>query len=118
MKSQIKIFSKSIPLQQLKDILEAQPNWNNSGIKIILEERFRSGLDPAIIVAIIGAAGTSMAALINGLIQIYKKRSEKKIVIMDKSGAILEVPANTPMEEIDKLLRKVKEFDVDKIILP
>jgi hypothetical protein len=121
MNKQVEIVSKSIPLEKIKDFLETQLNRTNSGVKLIVKEpevRLRSGLNPAVIVAIIGATGTACATLIAGLLRMFEKNPEKRTVIQGKSGARLEVPADTPPEKISKLLQDVKKLDLDQILIP
>lgn len=78
--------------------------------------RFRT-LEPSILVAIVGGASAALGALITNLLKIAQQRKIQKIVIQGKSGAKLEVPADTPSERIDELLEKVREMDTPHILL-
>lgn len=123
MKLQVRISSESIKIREIKELLESRPDWNNSGVTLTIKEpkvRLRSslGLDPTVIVAIIEAAGIGLAALITGLMHIVKKSPGKTIIIKGKNGAMLKVPSDTSLEEIDVLIKKAKELDLDEIVLP
>jgi hypothetical protein len=117
MEKRIKIISESLPIHRIKKLLEAETGWNNSEVSLLVKSRLRSSIDPAIMVAIIGATGAGLAALISGLLQIVKNSSVKKFVFVGRHRR-LEVPADTPLEEIDILLQKVTKLDIDEIIIP
>lgn len=118
MEIQIKLPSTSKDLQQVKEALEAHPDFAASGAHLELREpkkKFRS-IDPTLLVAIVGAAGTGLSALIAGLFQIRQQMAAKKFVLETHDGRKLEVPANTPPEQIDHLLDKLGQMgDVKKI---
>lgn len=113
MEIQIAWPSKSKSLQELKAALESQPDLTASGAQLELrqpEKKFR-GIDPTLLVAVVGAAGTGLGALITGLFQLGKEMAAKKFVLETQGGQKLEVPANTPVEKIDHLLDKLRQMD-------
>ena len=114
---QITLASGGRDLQQLKQALESQPGFSGSEPELVIKERkrFRS-IDPTLLVAIVGAAGTGLGALITGLFQIRQQVSAKKFVFETGSGQKLELPADTPIEKIDHLLEKLKQMDEVKKI--
>jgi hypothetical protein len=118
MEIQIAWTSTGKKLQDLKDALESQPEIAASGAHLELREskvKYRS-IDPTLLVAIVGAAGTGLSALIAGLFQIRLQMAAKKFVLETHDGRKLEVPANTPPEQIDHLLEKLGQMgDVKKI---
>lgn len=109
------IESKSLPLREIRESLEATSEWSDSGVTLTLQSKLRS--DPAVLVAIISVAGTGLTALVAGLLQMVKRRAEQKIVLEGKHCR-LEIPADTPKEEIDRLIEKVEQLGCDKILLP
>lgn len=108
---EIQITGKN--LQQLKEALESQPGFTASGAQLETREpktKYRS-IDPTLLIAIVGAAGTGLGALITGLFQMGQQIAAKKFVLETHDGNKLEVPANTPAEQIDHLLEKLGQMN-------
>ena len=117
MEIEIALHSSGKSLEELKAALEAEPDVTASGAQLELrapKKKFRS-VDPALLVAIVGAAGTGLGAIITGLFQIGQQMAAKKFTLETATGAKLELPANTPPEQIDHLLEKLGHSDVKKI---
>ena len=68
------------------------------------------------LVAIVGVAGTALGALISELLKIAQQKNSQVIAIQSKDGAKLEVPADTPFERIDELVKKLRMMDAPKIV--
>src|SRR5688572_29266624 len=107
MEIQIKLPAKYA--QEVKQALEAQAGFSNSGTRFELRRKYRA-IHPTLVV-ILGAAGSSLAALITGLFHLRGQIAAKKFVLETGGGQKLEVPANTPVEQIDHLLDKLKQMD-------
>jgi len=117
MEIQISLTAGRRTLQEVKAALESQPAVSASGTRLEIREKktkYRS-IDPNLLVAIVGAAGTGLGALISGLFQIGQQIAAKKFVLETHDGNKLEVPADTSPEKIDALLAKLKQSDVKKI---
>lgn len=117
---EITIESSMLTEMEVKGLLEAQPEFCNSGIKLELRTqgvRYRGGPDPTVLVAIVGLTGSAISALISGLLQIVQQRTSKKIVI-ESGDRRLEIPVNTHLEKIDQYVEIMKQMDADRIILP
>jgi hypothetical protein len=119
MEIQIALTSTSKSLEELKEALQSQPGFIGSEAQLEIKpppkKKFRS-IDPTLVVAIVGAAGPALAALITGLFQFGQKIAAKKYVLETHDGNKLEVPANTSAEEIGKLLKNLGQMsDVKKI---
>jgi hypothetical protein len=117
MEIQIEIDAGDKPLREVKDSLEAQGVLNESDVKLEMRTpkiKYR-GIDPTMLVAIVGAAGAGLGALITGLLQIGKEIAARKIVL-EAGGQKLEVPASTSPEQLDHLLEKLSQMsEVKKI---
>lgn len=74
--------------------------------------------DPAIIVAVIGAASANLTALIAGLLQLKAGRKAERISIVLASGEKLDVPADWSPEQIDKLVKSLGSEPPRRLILP
>ena len=119
MQIQILIDSGLMSAEELKEQLEDTLSGNNAEARLRTERlgiRIR-GMDPTILVAVVGAAGVSLGALISGLFQVAQQKSLKKIVVQSRDGARLEFPADTKPEEIDMLIEKVRALEAWRIIL-
>ena len=118
MEIQIVVASSGKTLKEVKEALESQANLAGADAQLELRQpktKFRS-IDPTLLVAIVGAAGTGISALITGLFQIRQQMAAKKFVLETHDGRKLEVPANTPVDQIDHLLEKLGQTsDVKKI---
>ena len=118
MEIQIAIPSGGSTLQEVKQSLEANAEYAASDMQLEIRTakvKYRS-IDPTILVAIVGAAGTGIGALITGLLQMGQQLSAKKITLEAQGGQKLEVPANTPLDKIDQLLERLKQMNEVKKI--
>lgn len=117
----IDIISKaeSISVQELKNLLEL--DFSRKKIEIPLHIRrsdtVLKGADPIILSAMIGTVGSLFGSLITGILQIIlkEKMTVKKIVVIGASGARIEVPVNTPDEEIDRIIERIKKLDENRV---
>lgn len=120
-KMEIVIDSSQISKQQIKDCLEGQPEWSQSTVNLEIRKsplRLR-GIDPNVLVALVGVIGIGLGALITGLLRIVENTKTRSIVLQGKgkAGKRLEIPVDTPPEKIDWLIEKVKEMDIEHIQL-
>jgi hypothetical protein len=77
----------------------------------------KRGVDPTILVASIGGAGTLLGALITGLFQILKEARTSKLVIVGASGRKVEIPANASNEELARAIEAARVLDAERISL-
>lgn len=120
MEMQIEISSETMPSINLKEYLEPQLSSIHSDVTLELRKakaRLRH-VDPTTLVAIVGAVGTGLGALITGLLQIAKQSSANKIIIQSEDGARIEFPADMTSEEIDMLIKKMGKLNAQRIIMP
>ena len=73
------------------------------------------GIEPSVLVAILGAAGTSLAALIRGVLKLATERGSRTIRLVGRSGAEIEVPANTPPALLMKYAEIAQTLDLAQI---
>lgn len=109
----IAINPQIMSAEELKEHLSSRADLTSG--ELVLETRKSPvrlrGLDPTVLVAIIGTLGTGFGALLTGLLQVAQKSKEKKIVMQTKSGQRLEFPADVPQERIDHLIKQLREMD-------
>lgn len=114
----IALNAKSRPAAEIKDSLEQQLAPAASDVRLELREpkvRYR-GLDPNVLVAVVGAAGAGLGALITGLLQVGQQMAARKIVLEAQGGQKLEVPADTPTDKLDLLLDRLSRMNEVKKI--
>jgi hypothetical protein len=96
--------------KRLKELLESE------GLSAVFHrsketEGFRS-IDPGTLVAIVGAIGTSLGALVTGLFSIGKQRECRKIVVR-RGETHVEIPLDASLDKVDALLALIKKSDPD-----
>lgn len=104
---------------EMKKYLESLPAIKSNDLTLLLgksKTRLR-GIEPTVLVAVVGATGAGLGALIAGLFQFLQRRSAKTIIMQTASGERLEFPADMKSEEIDLLIEKLKNLDMRKITL-
>lgn len=114
----IALNSRSKPAAEIKESLEQQLAPAAPDVQLELRApkvKFR-GLDPNVLVAVVGAAGAGLGALITGLLQLRQQMGARKIVLEAQGGQKLEVPADTPLDKLDQLLERLDRMsEVKKI---
>lgn len=116
----ITITSEEFSPDNLIVMLEGMPGWQPQNVQLALqkkEQAFRT-LDPTVVVAIITAASAGLGALLTGLLSIAKETKSKVIVLQDKDGRRLEIPADTPTEKIQELMEVVRQMEKPRILIP
>ena len=76
-------------------------------------EQYRSA-EQNVLVAIVGLIGTGLGAIITGLLKVAAQQGNRKIILESKNSK-LEVPADISREELDHLVTKLKEMDIESI---
>ena len=114
MELRINLYSNNLSLDKFKELIEKQVNLNESDIHLEIKRPnfIPRGLDPTILVAIVGAAGTCLGAFLSGILQILKQTKSEKIVIQTKNGSRIEIPANTSADKLDQYIEKIKELEL------
>lgn len=72
-------------------------------------------IDPTVLVAIVGMAGTAVGALLGGLFKIMEKTKEQTVTITGKSGRKIQITGKPTQELLDHYVQIAKELDVDRI---
>jgi hypothetical protein len=91
----------------------------DSGVELRLDSPStapdRSAIDPAVLVAVVAAAGAGLPKLIECLFGMLT--SKEKVVLKGKGGGSIEVPANTPDDRLRQLIGMAKTLDVEEVTL-
>jgi len=97
--------------------LEADLREHLTTSEIALELEEMRGIDTAVLVAIVGAAGTAVGALIGGVLNFAAKKGAQQIIIQGKNGRKLEIPVDTSEDRLAELVAAAKDLDVDRILI-
>lgn len=115
---ELSISSHKYSREKIKTVLT---KWDSSWQAHEQDIGIRSrGLDPTILVAIVGATGTGIGSLIVGLFQLVSGQKDEKIVLRSSKGATIEFPANLSSQKLDELILRLNQLEEDKyqILLP
>lgn len=74
-------------------------------------------VESVVLVAIVGAAGTALGALITGLLRFVQQSSAQTITIHSAGGHELVFPANLKKEHLDELIKMAKDLDGPRIVI-
>lgn len=103
----VELFSRSQTLESLRDDFAAA---GDRSFTVELRRAQTRGIEPSVLVASI----TSLGAFLTAVLGIAQKRKIRRIVISGRRGRI-EVPADTPREDVDYFVSKALELDADSI---
>jgi hypothetical protein len=114
MEPYISLYADDLSSKALCDLLS--PELLDAPDVRLEVRQFRSP-ETAILVAIVGAVGTGLGALIAGILKVAAQKGTSKVVLQGRSGRRVEVPANCPSDKIEEYVRLAKELDVGRIEL-
>jgi hypothetical protein len=116
---EIKVESPDISLGQLKHSLEVKELLSEHDITLELRKSVASkrNIDPSILVAVVGAAGAGIGALITGIFAVINKKKTMYIEIHFADGGMVKAPADINDEELDMLIEKAKRREIELIEL-
>jgi len=119
----IEIISRSISAKDLLEQLKTYctPSHNQIHFEFKLQRFALRQVDPAILVATVGVAGTALGSLLAGLFSILKQKKSNKIVIRDKDFSI-EISEdllldNNRQDQLIKLIDKITKMNHPQIHL-
>lgn len=111
MATSISIHSELVTADVIRQSLSAQCEADGIRLRV---EKTRSA-EAALLIAIVGAAGTGLGALITGILKLAAEKGSRRIIIQGKSGRRIELPADAPTAEIERIVIAAKDLDVDRI---
>jgi hypothetical protein len=86
---------------------------NTADVRLEVKQ-FRA-VETAVLVAIVGALGTGIGALITGILKVATERGKTSIVLQGRSGWRVEVPADCPQEKLAEYVEIAKSNDIGRI---
>lgn len=123
MKTGVKIVCDSLKNNELYHLLtkakEIQQE-NSIELKLVENEDKTLALDPVTLNAIITGSISLLGILITGIFAVWKTNRANKassIVLKSKDGTSITFPAGLSDEEIDNLIKRVKQLDSPKLII-
>lgn len=108
----ITIHSNRFSLIELQQHL-ASILLNNIDTRLEVK-RFRA-LETTVLVAVVGALGTGLGALISGILKVAAEKGNSKIVLQGRTGWRIEVPADCPQQKINEYVELAKSNDIKQI---
>jgi hypothetical protein len=101
---EVLLTSSSIGNDDLIETLEKQPTWKPDEVALQLRrgQGFRTP-DAVVVVAIL----SNITTILVGLITLIGTLKARRMVIHDKDGRTLEIPADTPHEKVKGLLESI-----------
>jgi alpha-galactosidase/6-phospho-beta-glucosidase family protein len=75
------------------------------------------GVDPIVLVALVGAGSTALGALVAGVFKIMEAKYGRKIVISGSQGRRVELTGEFTKEQIDEFVRQAREIDAEQIYI-
>ena len=73
-------------------------------------------VDPSVLVAVVGAGGTALGALITGLLAIGKEQQSKRL-ILKTNGISMDIPIDAPLEKVEKLIQLIQKYERSTLTL-
>jgi hypothetical protein len=110
---EVRVLSAALSSIDLRERLQRNRAIIDAELQFELIEnqmRFR-GVEPTLLVAIVGAAGTALGTLVSGLLQIARETHSAKIIVQAKDGRRVECPADMPSEKVKELVELMREMD-------
>lgn len=115
---QIEIMTELVATGELKSTLEDQlAGTEGVALEVRESEVAVRGVDPTVLVALVGAGGTALGALLAGIFKIMEAKYAKKIVISGSQGRRVELTGEFTKEQIDELVRQAREIDAEQIYI-
>ena len=115
---QIQIMTELVAASELKSTLENELA-GTEGVALELRE-FESavrGVDPTVLVALVGAGGTALGALLAGIFKVMEAKYARKIVISGSQGRRVELKGEFTEEQVSELVRQAREIDAEQIYI-
>jgi hypothetical protein len=116
----IAITSQNISPQLLASTLSGTNNLTDASFELRPRRSYGSpvSLEPAVLVAIVGATGTVAGAAITGLVTFLQRRFQpEKIVIRGKTGRTVELHSGMSEDEMKTIIDLAIRIDLDSIEL-
>ncbi len=118
MTDEISIRSSELSAADLIQSLVA-PDSGNGDLRLELRQRgtrVRS-IDQTVLVAIVGASGTALGALIAGVLNLAAQKGGRKVIIVGRTGRRLEITGRPTPEELEGYVQIAREIDAEIIKL-
>lgn len=116
MHTKIQITSSS---ENLKDLMQQLNAYQIDAAEYTLRyeripARYRGAVDTGMLIALVGLAGTGLAALITGIFTVLAEKHRAYVEISGKDWSF-KGPASMPAEERDRLIEQARSQDIKKI---
>lgn len=119
MEIQIISRNETIEMTSLKRELEQTLGQTEGGFTLSLKtpDLKLHSLDPTIISAVIGASSALLVSFLTVVLSWIKGKFGRRVVIILKNGAKIEVPADISIETLDILIDRARILDQESVRL-
>jgi hypothetical protein len=113
----IHMRSESVDPQVLRERLIALNCQGTDSFTLLSDEApvFRS-IEPAVLVALVGAGGTAIGALVTGLLAIAKEKAGRIVVSIGDTK--IEMLEDTPVEKVQQIVDVIRQSHRVDVLLP
>jgi hypothetical protein len=109
---EVKVLSTEHASTDLRQLLASEVSASEGVSFEIREVASRQrGLDNAVLVAVVGSAGTALGALVAGVVRVAATSKARSIVLEGRSGRKIQYPSDLPPEKVRELVALVSELD-------
>ena len=117
MNKEVVIESNSASPEELRQRLEsdvkgAHFETRDTGTKT------RDGASQTVLVAVIGAAGPLLGALITAVFQYFTSKKSNRKIVIESDGVRLEAPADLSARKLKSLITRLERAEKTRILLP
>jgi hypothetical protein len=98
-----------------KSAVEAHLAQAGSPLDFRPDEDQLRGVATAVLVATVKGVSSVLVGIINAVSAAAKGKAGRKIILQGAKGARVEMPADTPPDQIEALIRQARLLDVETI---
>ncbi len=99
----------------LKIAVESHLATQGSLVEFVPDEDQGRALAAAVLVAAVSAVSTVVTGIIGAMMAAAKGKAERKIVVQGSKGGRVEIPADTPLDTIEFLVRQAQLLDDESV---
>lgn len=113
--TKVQIIARKINLSDVKKELdETRPKGVKYGLQLHRKTSRYRGVDPTVLVALVGVAGTALGALVTGLLKIASQKFDGCLELSGKDWSV-KVPTTVTHDELKKLIELAQSQAIEKI---
>lgn len=112
---EIKVETNASSLALVHKLLESEAIADVILVRRTGDRETTRGIDPSVLVAVVGAAGTGLGALIAGALKVVEQAKAARLVIKGANGWSVEAPSDLPADQLKSIIDAAREHQVESI---